>query len=83
MKIIEDTAVEEGDPQRARKTIPPYLYISNSSKHGLGVFAKERLEKDVYFGPYGGVRREVGDKNLDPKYAFKVGYFNESISYLV
>ena len=78
MRPIENTEVKEGDPDRARKTLPSCLYIDKSSKHGLGVFAKERLELGVYFGPYEGVRKEVGDPDLDPDYAFKV---NTSIYY--
>ena len=78
MKFIENTAVEKGDPQRARKTLPPCLYIAKSSRHGLGVFAKVRLKSGIYFGPYEGIRREVGDKDLDPSYSFKVSTFPEN-----
>ena len=74
MRPIENTAVEEGDPLRARKTLSKCLYIDQSSKHGLGVFVKERLELGVYFGPYEGIRREVKDPDLDPRYAFKVSF---------
>ena len=72
MKIIKDTPVEKGDPLRARKTLPTFLYINKSSKHGLGVFAKERMKVGIYFGPYEGERKEVGDPDLDSGYSFEV-----------
>ena len=72
MQIIEDTKVEEGDPHRARKTLPECLYIAKSSKHGLGVFAKERPKAGIQFGPYEGVIKEVGDEDLNSGFAFDV-----------
>ena len=83
MKVIKDTAVEEGDPCRARKTLPACLKIGKSSKHGLGVFTKEGMKVGIHFGPYGGVRKEVGDPDLDSGYAFEViisNNFNEFTS---
>ena len=80
MKVIKDTAVEEGDPCRARKTLPTGLHIGKSSKHGLGVFTEERIKVGIHFGPYEGVRKEVGDPDLDSGYAFEVttpSNFNE------
>ena len=64
-----------GDPLRARKTLPKCLYIVKSSKHGLGVFAKEQLKVAIQFGPYEGVRKEVGDPDLDSGFAFDVSIY--------
>ena len=75
MQIIEDTIVGKGDPLRARKTLPKCLYIAKSSKHGLGVFAKEKLKVAIQFGPYEGVRKEVGDPDLDSGFAFDVSIY--------
>ena len=75
MKFIENTVVAKGEPDRARMTLPPCLYIDKSSKHGHGVFAKGRLELGIYYGPYEGDTKEVGDKTLDPEYAFKVSFY--------
>ena len=41
---------------------------------GLGIFAKERFESDVVFGPYGGEKIDVADvaPNMDQSYMWDV-----------
>ena len=79
MEVVQDTPVELGDPDRAKKTLPPGLYISKSRKHGKGVFASQKMAVGLHFGPYEGIKKEVGDPGLDSGYAFEVSMFSLSL----
>ena len=70
--MIEDTPVKEGDPQRARKTLPTGVYLAKSCKHGKGVFADKHLKTGIRFGPYEGLQKDVNDPAKDSGYAFEV-----------
>ena len=69
---IEDTPVEEGDPQRARKTLPQGLCIAKSGKHGKGVFTDKFFDMGIRFGPYEGIKKDPDDPAKDSGYAFRV-----------
>ncbi|KAL9985671.1 hypothetical protein ACROYT_G008097 [Oculina patagonica] len=61
---------------RARSTIPNNmdLKISSIRDAGLGIFAKERFESDVVFGPYWGQKIGVADvaPNMDQSYMWDI-----------
>ncbi|KAJ7393848.1 Histone-lysine N-methyltransferase prdm9 [Desmophyllum pertusum] len=61
---------------KARSTIPSNMDLKTSSipDAGLGIFAKERFESDVVFGPYGGEKIDVADvaPNMDQSYMWDI-----------
>ncbi|XP_044173325.1 uncharacterized protein LOC114956231 isoform X2 [Acropora millepora] len=70
-----DVPVTEGQT-KARATIPVNMDLKPSSipDAGLGIFAKDRFESDVVFGPYWGQKISVSDltPNVDQSYMWDI-----------
>ena len=72
--IVEDSPVPAEDPHTAMKTLPPILQIVKSPIHGWGVFARQELKPNLWFGPYKGQRLSAKElKGMkDSGYSFQV-----------
>ncbi|XP_068711466.1 zinc finger protein Xfin-like [Montipora foliosa] len=70
-----EVLVTEGQT-KARATIPKNMDLKSSSipDAGLGIFAKERFESDVVFGPYWGQKITVADvtSSMDQSYMWDI-----------
>ena len=62
--------VADGDPDRALHSLPPNLYVKESSIRGagMGAFTREAIPARTMFGPYGGTIMK------DPDLAHSSGY---------
>ncbi|XP_013399136.1 zinc finger protein 3-like [Lingula anatina] len=72
LNIIQDVQVpaDGSDPERARKTLPPYfnIYTSQIPDAGLGVWVIRQLKNRTRFGPY------EGEISTDTAKAHESGY---------
>jgi len=73
--VVQDKTVKDGEPHRARNSLPDGLIIMKSSIPGAGegVFSTASISKDIRFGPY------EGEVIKDPSVAHESGYMINQI----